>query len=132
MIYESILDTIGNTPVVKLHRIPPKNVTIYVKVEAFNPLGSVKDRLALAIIDDAERRGKLGHGHARIEWLATQEVDPQARPARVETRPGRGNGEKKAKKQKPEKQPKSEKQPKVEKQKNEKGDKEQRKGKEKK
>src|ERR687891_539770 len=55
MIYESILDTIGNTPVVKLHRIPPKHVTIYVKIEAFNPLSSVKDRLAFAIIDDAER-----------------------------------------------------------------------------
>ena len=41
MIYESILDTIGNTPVVKLHRIPPKHVTIYAKVEAFNPLSSV-------------------------------------------------------------------------------------------
>ena len=59
MIYESILDTIGNTPVVKLHRIAPKHVTIYVKIEAFNPLSSVKDRLAFAIIDDAERRGAV-------------------------------------------------------------------------
>ena len=55
MIYESILDTIGNTPVVKLHRIPPKHVTIYVKIEAFNPLGSIKDRLALGVIEAAER-----------------------------------------------------------------------------
>ena len=67
MIYESILDTIGNTPVVKLHRIAPKNVTIYVKVEAFNPLGSVKDRLAFAIIDDAERRGVLKPGQTVVE-----------------------------------------------------------------
>jgi cysteine synthase A len=67
MIYESILDTIGNTPVVKLHRIPPKHVTIYVKIEAFNPLGSVKDRLALAIIDDAERRGTIKPGQTVIE-----------------------------------------------------------------
>jgi cysteine synthase A len=67
MIYESILDTIGNTPVVKLHRIPPKHVTIYVKIEAFNPLHSVKDRLALAIIDDAERSGTIKPGQTVIE-----------------------------------------------------------------
>src|SRR5512145_1255702 len=67
MIYESILDTIGNTPVVKLHRIPPKHVTIYAKVEAFNPMGSVKDRLALAIIDDAEQSGALKPGQTVIE-----------------------------------------------------------------
>ena len=62
MIYDSILDTIGNTPIVKLHRIPPKGVDMYVKVEAFNPIGSVKDRLAFAIIDDAEKSGKLEPG----------------------------------------------------------------------
>src|SRR6187455_679249 len=67
MIYESVLDTIGNTPVVKLHRIPPKHVTIYVKIEAFNPLSSVKDRLAFAIIDDAERRGTLKKGQTVVE-----------------------------------------------------------------
>src|SRR5512145_1832899 len=67
MIYESILDTIGNTPVVKLHRIPPKHVTIYAKVEAFNPLSSVKDRLAFAIIDDAERKGVLKPGQTVVE-----------------------------------------------------------------
>src|SRR5215471_5824848 len=67
MIYESILDTIGNTPIVKLHRIPPKHVTIYAKIEAFNPLHSVKDRLALAIIDDAERRGTIKPGQTVIE-----------------------------------------------------------------
>ena len=67
MIYESILDTIGNTPVVKLHRLVPKHVDIYVKVEAFNPAGSVKDRLALAIILDAEKRGVLKPGQTVVE-----------------------------------------------------------------
>ncbi len=67
MIYDSILDTIGNTPVVRLHRIAPKDVTIYVKVEAFNPLGSVKDRLAHAIIKDAEDRGAIKPGQTVVE-----------------------------------------------------------------
>jgi len=67
MIYESILDTIGNTPIVKLNRIPPKHTTIYVKIESFNPMASVKDRLAIAIIDDAERRGVLKPGQTVIE-----------------------------------------------------------------
>ena len=67
MIYDSILDTIGNTPVVKLHRLAPKHVELYVKVEAFNPAGSVKDRLALAIILDAERRGVLKPGQTVVE-----------------------------------------------------------------
>jgi cysteine synthase A len=67
MIYDSILDTIGNTPVVKLHRVAPKHVELYVKVEAFNPAGSVKDRLALAIILDAERRGVLKPGQTVVE-----------------------------------------------------------------
>ncbi|HET6432350.1 cysteine synthase A [Dyella sp.] len=67
MIYQSILDTIGNTPIVKLHRLAPKGVDIYVKVEAFNPGGSVKDRLALAIILDAEKRGTLKPGQTVIE-----------------------------------------------------------------
>ncbi|TAM60092.1 MAG: cysteine synthase A [Rhodanobacter sp.] len=67
MIYDSILDTIGNTPIVKLHRLAPKHVTIYVKVEAFNPAGSVKDRLALAIILDAEQRGTLKPGQTVVE-----------------------------------------------------------------
>ncbi len=55
MIFNSILETIGNTPVVKLQRIGPANQNIYAKLEAFNPLGSVKDRLAIAIILDAEK-----------------------------------------------------------------------------
>ncbi|MFA6230258.1 MAG: cysteine synthase A [Rhodanobacter sp.] len=67
MIYDNILDTIGNTPIVKLHRLPPKGVDIYVKVEAFNPGGSVKDRLALAIILDAEKRGTLKPGQTVVE-----------------------------------------------------------------
>jgi cysteine synthase A len=67
MIYESILDTIGNTPVVKLNKIAPKNVTIYVKIEAFNPMASVKDRLALAIIKDAEDRGAIKPGQTVVE-----------------------------------------------------------------
>ena len=67
MIYESILDTIGNTPVVKLHHLAPDNVEIYVKIEAFNPAGSVKDRLALAIVDDAERRGIIQPGQTIVE-----------------------------------------------------------------
>jgi cysteine synthase A len=62
MIYDSITDTIGHTPIVRIHRLAPANVTMYVKVEAFNPGGSVKDRLAIAIIEDAERRGQLKPG----------------------------------------------------------------------
>jgi cysteine synthase A len=67
MIYESILDTIGNTPVVKLHKVVPDHVEIYAKVEAFNPAGSVKDRLAFAIVDDAERRGTIEPGQTIVE-----------------------------------------------------------------
>ena len=66
-LYDSILDTIGNTPIVKLHRIAPKHVSLYAKVESFNPGGSVKDRLALAIILDAEARGQLEPGDTVIE-----------------------------------------------------------------
>ena len=67
MIHDSILDTIGRTPVVRLHRIAPPHVTLYAKVEAFNPGGSVKDRLALAIILDAEARGQLKPGDTVVE-----------------------------------------------------------------
>lgn len=66
-IYENILDTIGRTPVVKLHRIAPAHVTLYAKVESFNPGGSVKDRLALAIVLDAESRGVLKPGDTIVE-----------------------------------------------------------------
>lgn len=67
MIHDSILDTIGRTPVVRLNRIAPEGVSIYAKVESFNPGGSVKDRLALAIILDAERRGVLKPGDTVVE-----------------------------------------------------------------
>ncbi len=67
MIYDSILDTIGRTPVVRLNRIAPAHVTIYVKCEFFNPLASVKDRLAIAIIEDAERSGALAPGQTVVE-----------------------------------------------------------------
>lgn len=67
MIYNSILDTIGNTPVVKLNNIAPDHVDVYVKVESFNPMGSVKDRLAYAVINDAEKRGVLKPGQTVVE-----------------------------------------------------------------
>lgn len=67
MIFNSILDTIGRTPIVQLHRLPPDHVSLFVKVESFNPGGSVKDRLALAIILDAEQRGTLQPGQTVIE-----------------------------------------------------------------
>ena len=66
-LYDNILDTIGNTPIVKLHRLAPKHVTLYAKVESFNPGGSVKDRLALAIVLDAEARGLLKPGDTIVE-----------------------------------------------------------------
>ncbi len=67
MIYDSILQTIGNTPVVRLNRMAPDNVEIYVKVESFNPMASVKDRLAFAIINDAEEAGELKPGQTVVE-----------------------------------------------------------------
>ncbi|MBJ7575019.1 cysteine synthase A [Luteimonas sp. MC1828] len=67
MIHDSILDTIGSTPVVRLNRIAPGNVAIYAKIESFNPGGSVKDRLAIAIILDAEKRGVLKPGDTVVE-----------------------------------------------------------------
>ena len=67
MLYDSIVDTIGRTPVVRLHRLAPDHVTLYAKVESFNPGGSVKDRLALAIILDAEARGALKPGDTVVE-----------------------------------------------------------------
>jgi cysteine synthase len=67
MIYGNILATIGRTPVVRIQRLAPQGVTMYVKCEFFNPLGSVKDRLAIAIIEDAERRGVLKPGQTVVE-----------------------------------------------------------------
>ncbi|NID04413.1 cysteine synthase A [Luteibacter jiangsuensis] len=67
MIHDSILDTIGRTPIVRLHRVAPSHVTLYAKVESFNPGGSVKDRLAIAVILDAEQKGLLKPGDTVIE-----------------------------------------------------------------
>src|SRR5215208_6938094 len=65
--FASILETVGNTPVVKINKLAPEGIDLYVKIEAFNPLGSVKDRLALGVIEDAERTGKLKPGQTVIE-----------------------------------------------------------------
>jgi cysteine synthase A len=65
--YQSILETIGNTPVVRINHLAPKGVNLFVKIEAFNPLGSVKDRLALGVIEAAERSGELKPGQTVIE-----------------------------------------------------------------
>jgi cysteine synthase len=66
-IYRDILETVGRTPVVRINRLAPPGVNLYAKLEAFNPLGSVKDRLALGVIEDAERRGVLSPGQTVIE-----------------------------------------------------------------
>lgn len=66
-LYESILDTVGDTPCVRVNRLAPNNVSIYVKAEFFNPAASIKDRLALNIIEDAERRGRLRPGQTVVE-----------------------------------------------------------------
>ncbi len=65
--FESILETVGRTPVVRIQKLAPSHVKLYAKIEAFNPLGSVKDRLALGIIEDAERSGRLSPGQTVIE-----------------------------------------------------------------
>ena len=67
MIYDNILGTIGRTPIVGIQRLAPRHVTMYVKCEFFNPLASVKDRLAIAIIEDAERSGALKPGQTVVE-----------------------------------------------------------------
>ncbi|NOD74769.1 MULTISPECIES: PLP-dependent cysteine synthase family protein [unclassified Ruegeria] len=66
-LYDSILDTVGDTPCIRVNRIAPDHVTVYVKFEAFNPAGSVKDRLALNIIEAAERDGRLKPGQTVVE-----------------------------------------------------------------
>jgi cysteine synthase len=65
--FANILETVGNTPVVKVGKLAPAGIDLYVKIEAFNPLGSVKDRLALGVIEDAERKGTLKPGQTVIE-----------------------------------------------------------------
>jgi cysteine synthase A len=67
MIYDNILQTIGRTPIVRINRLAPDHVTMYVKCEFFNPAASVKDRLAIAIIEDAEKRGTLKPGQTVVE-----------------------------------------------------------------
>lgn len=67
MIYDSILGTIGRTPIVRIQRLAPPHVTMYVKCEFFNPMSSVKDRLAIGIIEDAERKGALRPGQTVVE-----------------------------------------------------------------
>ncbi|WP_170403992.1 PLP-dependent cysteine synthase family protein [Ruegeria arenilitoris] len=66
-LYDSVLDTVGNTPCIRINKIAPANVTVYVKFEAFNPAGSVKDRLALNIIESGEREGRLKPGQTVVE-----------------------------------------------------------------
>src|SRR3974390_1996426 len=65
--YANILETVGRTPAVKINRLAPAGINLYVKVEAFNPLGSVKDRLALGVIEAAEKSGELKPGQTVVE-----------------------------------------------------------------
>ncbi len=65
--FQNIVETVGNTPVVKINRLAPEGVNLYVKIEAFNPLGSVKDRLALGVIEAAEKAGELKPGQTVVE-----------------------------------------------------------------
>lgn len=67
MIYNNILETIGSTPVVRINKLAPEGVEMYVKVESFNPMGSVKDRLAIGVIEDAERKGLIKPGQTVVE-----------------------------------------------------------------
>src|ERR1700743_2209769 len=66
-LYDNIVETVGHTPVVKINKLAPAHVNLWVKVEAFNPLGSVKDRLALGVIEAAEASGELKPGQTVIE-----------------------------------------------------------------
>ena len=65
--HANILETVGNTPIVKLNKLAPEGVNVYVKIESFNPMGSVKDRLALSVIEQAEKDGALSPGQTVIE-----------------------------------------------------------------
>ncbi len=68
--YNSIIETVGRTPVVKINRLAPEGVNLWVKVEAFNPLGSIKDRLALGVIEAAEKSGELKPGQTVVEMTS--------------------------------------------------------------
>jgi len=65
--HHNILQLIGNTPVIRINKLAPASVNVFVKMESFNPMGSVKDRLALGVIEDAERRGELKPGQTIVE-----------------------------------------------------------------
>src|SRR5690349_10100843 len=65
--FANILETVGRTPVVRINKLAPKGINLFVKIEAFNPLGSVKDRLALGVIEAAEKSGELKPGQTIIE-----------------------------------------------------------------
>src|ERR1700760_4381508 len=65
--FANILETVGNTPIVRINKLAPADINLYVKIEAFNPLGSVKDRLALGVIEAAEQSGELKPGQTVIE-----------------------------------------------------------------
>src|SRR5687768_2537952 len=65
--FSNILETVGRTPVVRINKLAPEGIDLYVKIEAFNPLGSVKDRLALGVIEAAEKSGELKPGQTVIE-----------------------------------------------------------------
>ncbi len=65
--YDNILGTVGRTPVVRINKMAPAGVEVYVKVESFNPMGSVKDRLALGVIEAAEKAGELKPGQTVVE-----------------------------------------------------------------
>ena len=87
--YDNILQTIGNTQIVKLNKLAPEGVNVWVKVESFNPMGSVKDRLALGVIEAAERDGSLQPGQTIVplgsmaQWLLPLALHRQrGRPSR--------------------------------------------------
>ena len=84
-LFDSVLDTIGDTPVIRINNLAPDNVTIYVKAEAFNPGASVKDRLAVNIIEAAEREGKLKPKNVSPDLPAplSGEVESRLRTARA-------------------------------------------------
>ncbi|HEY3622419.1 MAG TPA: pyridoxal-phosphate dependent enzyme, partial [Roseiarcus sp.] len=65
--FQNILETVGHTPVVRINRLAPEGINLHVKIEAFNPLGSVKDRLALGVIEAAEQSGELKPGQTVVE-----------------------------------------------------------------
>ena len=81
--YANILETVGNTPVVKINRLAPPDVNLYVKIEAFNPLGSVKDRLALGVIEAAEHHGSavLRNSGVSLASSASSSAGPKSRAA---------------------------------------------------